>query len=330
MRPQLTYLETHSDNPSYNLAFEEYVLCNRTLGDYLILWQNANAVIIGQNQNAEAEINRNFVDAHQIQVVRRSTGGGAVYHDLGNLNYSFITDAGDLEQLTLNRFTAPVVDALRQLGLNAETSGRNDILINGRKISGTAQRVIGGRILHHGTLLFDADPQMLEGALQADPLKYQSRGMKSVRSRVSNIRMYLNSDMDLPAFWTYLKGHFEKKGMQTGTLTDEEIDSVFALKQQKYDTWEWNFGKSPPYDLSAKRRWTGGTLEILISVERGILQNVEFYGDFLSLRPLGEISDHLKGCPFQKQAVSSRLDRFHIYEYFGSITQSEILTTMFE
>ena len=152
------YLETHSQNPYYNLAFEEFVLTHRLEGEYLLLWQNDNTIVVGQNQNTEAEINRAFVEEHHINVVRRSTGGGAVYHDLGNLNYSFITDAGELQELAMQRFTAPVVEALKGLGLNAEASGRNDILVEGRKVSGTAQRVSHGRILHHGTLLFDSDP----------------------------------------------------------------------------------------------------------------------------------------------------------------------------
>lgn len=144
-----TYLETGSFDPCFNLAFEEFVLCNRTEGDYLLLWQNRNTVVVGRNQNTEEEINRPFVCRHRIHVVRRMTGGGAVYHDLGNLNYSLITDAPDAERISMERFTLPVVNALRGLGLDAEASGRNDILVSGRKVSGTAQRLYRDRILHH-------------------------------------------------------------------------------------------------------------------------------------------------------------------------------------
>ena len=166
MNHPVFYLETGSQNPYYNLAFEEFVLTHRVEGDYLILWQNDNTIVIGQNQNAEEEINRSFVEAHQIHVVRRSTGGGAVYHDLGNLNYSFITDAGE-DKLTFKRFTGPIVEALK-----------------GRKVSGTAQRIFKNRVLHHGTLLFDSNPSLVAGALQVDPSKFQSKSSKSVRSRI--------------------------------------------------------------------------------------------------------------------------------------------------
>ena len=179
MAADTLYLETGSTDPAYNLAFEEVVLQNRREGNTLLLWQNDHAVVIGQNQNAEEEINHAFVEAHGIRVVRRMTGGGAVYHDLGNLNYSWMTDVENAGAITYQQFTRPVVEALRGLGMAAEASGRNDILVEGRKVSGTAQRLLGKRILHHGTLLFDSDPSMASGALNVDPAKYQPQGRQS-------------------------------------------------------------------------------------------------------------------------------------------------------
>ena len=194
------YLETGSVDPCYNLALEQYVLEHFREGDWLLLWQNANTVVIGLNQNTAEEINAAFVEKHGVNVVRRMTGGGAVYHDLGNLNYSFICDVGNAEELTIRRFTDPVCRALAAMGVDAETSGRNDILVGGKKVSGVAQRITNGRILHHGTLLFDSDPAMIEGALKADPAKFRSKSAKSVRSRVGNIRDYLPADADLAQF----------------------------------------------------------------------------------------------------------------------------------
>ena len=329
MQHAVHYLETGSRDPYYNLAFEEYVLTHRTRGDYLLLWQNDNTIVVGQNQNTEAEINRPFVEEHHINVVRRSTGGGAVYHDLGNLNYSFITDAGDKESISMARFTHPVVEALKGLGLQAEASGRNDILVEGRKVSGTAQRLCGNRILHHGTLLFDANPDMVAGALQVDPEKFRSKSTKSVRSRVGNIRSFLPTDMTLEQFWGYLKSCLCENGFETGELDKQELNRIRNLKREKYDTWEWNYGKSPKYDMTNRRRWSGGGLEVRAQIEEGRICALVFYGDFLAMRPLEDITSALEGCLMRREDVAAVLDGFPLNEYFGGISRQELLDTIF-
>lgn len=324
-----TYLETGSTDPAYNLAFEETVLQSRREGAVLILWQNANTVVIGQNQNAEAEINRAFVEAHGVRVVRRMTGGGAVYHDLGNLNYSFFADVEHAETLTFRQFTQPVAEALRALGLEAEASGRNDILAAGRKVSGTAQRLLNGRVLHHGTLLFDSNPEMLAGALRADPAKFQSKGTQSVRARVGNIRPLLREDMDMPAFWAYVKTALGGKKLHPDTLTEAELAQVRRLKEEKYDTWAWNFGRSPKFSMLRKRRWDGGTLEIGANVEAGYITELRFYGDFLSLCPLKPLETALTGLPFRREDISAVLEKQPLGLYFGALTAEQVLETMF-
>lgn len=329
MEKTVQYLETHSQNPYYNLAFEEYVLCHRTQGDYLLLWQNDNTIVVGQNQNTEAEINRAFVEQHHINVVRRNTGGGAVYHDLGNLNYSFITDVGD-DGISIRRFTEPVVAALRSLGLNAEASGRNDILVEGRKVSGTAQRRHGGRILHHGTLLFDANPGMVAGALNVDPEKFRSKSTKSVRSRIGNIRDFLPNDMELPAFWAYLKDALSGGGLTPGALSAGELAEVDRLKREKYDTWEWNYGRSPKFDVRCKRYWDGGCLEANVSIANGVITDVRFFGDFLSVCGLEELVERLKGVTFHPEDVRAVLNDSPVGELFGGITADEVTATIFD
>lgn len=329
MEQKIIYLETYSHDPAFNLAFEEYVLRNRKEGDYLLLWQNSNTVVIGQNQNAEAEINRAFVEKHGTHVVRRITGGGAVYHDLGNLNYSFITDANDAEHMTMERFTKPIVEVLKSLGLNAECSGRNDILVEGKKVSGTAQRVTQGRILHHGTLLFNANPEMVAGALNVDPEKFRSKSAKSVRSRIGNIRDFLNADMDIVSFWTYLKEALTGQGFMHDTLSADELQAVLKLKETKYDMWEWNFGKSPKYNMSNTRHWAGGKLEVCADVADGFVAEIMFYGDFLAVKSMEPVTEALCGCPFRAEEFSAVLDKFHLHQFFGTITKEEILETVF-
>ncbi len=322
------YLETGSTDPAYNLAFEEFVLKTRTIGSYLILWQNDNTIVVGQNQNTAAEINREFTELNKVKVVRRMTGGGAVYHDLGNLNYSFITDVANAAEMTYQQFTAPVVQALRHLGLDAKTSGRNDILVNGCKVSGTAQRLMGNRMLFHGTLLFDSDMSRIADALNVDPLKFQSKSTKSVRSRVGNIRSFLETDMKLEEFWSYLKKTMGGADIVSAALDESELKEIEALKQSKYDTWEWNYGRSPKFTSVNKRKWNGGILEVGMSVENGTINNIQFYGDFMSLMSLNDIVDCLKGCMLRKDAILEKLKCIEIKHYFGTITAEEIAETM--
>ena len=331
----LHYLETGSTDPAWNLAFEEVVLETRKSDPYLILWQNDNTIVVGQNQNTEEEINRKFVDIHNIHVVRRMTGGGAVYHDMGNLNYSFIDDAGPTESLNFDRFTNVIIDVLKGLGLDAVSSGRNDILINGYKISGTAQRVVDGRILYHGTLLFDSDSKMIEGALNVDPLKYKSKSKKSVKSRVGNIRAFLDSDIDIYAFKSYLISNFSKGGLIADKLNTEELNQVSILKHNKYDTWNWTYGKSPKFTVEAKQKWNGGIVDIKAYITNGMIHDIKFYGDFLSLIPLVRLEHSLIGKRFSRNDVQKSIDSFlqstetTFREYFGLVTEKEVLDTLF-
>jgi lipoate-protein ligase A len=329
MDKTLTYLETGSQNPFYNLAFEEWVLTHLLEGEYLILWQNDNTIVIGQNQNAEAEINRAFVEEHHVNVVRRTTGGGAVYHDLGNLNYSFISDFEGIDHAALEHFSKPIVRALEKLGVHAETSGRNDILIDGHKVSGTAQRRYKHRILHHGTLLFDANPDMIAGALRVDPEKIRAKGVQSVRSRVGNIHDYLKDDMSLYDFWRFLKEELTGLGTVSATIPSESLEEIEALARDKYDTWDWNFGRSPKYTLHNKRRFGGGGVEVFLTAENGIVKEISFFGDYLSVRPMAPVQQALAGCPFRREAVERVLSSFPLADYFGSIALEELSDLIF-
>ncbi len=322
------YLETGSTDPRYNLAFEEYILSHRREGDYLILWQNDSSVIVGRNQITAQEVNGDFAASHNIRVVRRNTGGGAVYHDLGNLNYSFICDADDMEHRTAQRFTKPVVEALQGLGLDAEASGRNDILVSGCKVSGTASQVHRGRVLHHGTLLFDSDAQIIGQVLTPDPLKLQSKGIRSVKSRIGNIRSFLPQDMTLARFWNYLKTALAGNGYIPGSVSEEEQKQILQLKAEKYDTWQWNYGSAPNFQLRCKDRWDGGILEVHLSVDRGIIHDIRIFGDFMALTSCEELEKALMGCSYQKDAISTAIAHIPLQAFLGSITKEEFLQTI--
>lgn len=330
MSHEINYLETGSINPYYNLAFEEYILKNKIKGDYLLLWQNDNTVVVGRNQNTLSQINKAFVDEHQIKVVRRISGGGAVYHDLGNLNYSFITNVSDTNEDTAKRFIDPIVEALKNLTLDAQSSGRNDILVDGRKVSGTAECIRKDRILHHGTLLFDSDTLMISGALNADPLKFKDKSVKSVSSRVGNIKSLLKKDMSLYEFWSYLKKFLSSGGLKENRLTKDELYQINSLKISKYDTWEWNYGLSPKFDFINKRRFEAGNIEIGVHIGAGIIEDLRIYGDFMATTPLDRLEKNLKGIYFTKKDITKALDRssLPIEEMLGGITKGQFIDTL--
>ena len=348
VRTGFLYFETGSTDPYYNLAFEDYIFENYRTGDILILWQNDNTVVIGKNQITDQQINREFIEEHHVNVVRRMTGGGAVYHDLGNINYSFITDHED-ESVTasLEVLARPIVEALKGLGLDAEVSGRNDILISGAKVSGTAQRVGNNRILHHGTLLFKSNKEMVAGALKVDQEKFRGKGIRSVQSRIGNIADFLGAagnagasskDLpagdaaevkDMPSFFAYLRKTLLEEGQEPVALPPEELAAVRELADTKYRTWEWNYGYSPRFEISNKKYLDGGCLECMVKVEGSKISAIRFFGDFLATRPLDEVEDALKDVHYDKASVGEVLDRLPLGTYFGGISKEGILSTVF-
>ena len=328
MQKHIIYMETGSLDPAYNLAFEEFILTRCLTGTYLLLWQNDSTIVIGQNQNAYEEVNLNFVKEHHIRVIRRTTGGGAVYHDLGNLNYSIITDLENSTRTATDLFISPIIHALQGLGLQAESSGRNDILIDGKKVSGTAQRIFQNRILHHGTLLFTSDLETLANALRVDPQKLQSKSIKSVRSRVGNIQDFLQSKMDISTFWSLMRTALAGDSFECKTLREDELSEVNRLKADKDDSWNWTYRPRPGNSMSSKRRWPGGSLEVFVTAKDGKISDIMFYGDFLSLRPLNDLTCALQGCSFEETTVRDVLSQYPIHLYFGKITLEEILETI--
>lgn len=324
------YIETGCTDSCFNLAFEEYILTHKTSGDWLMLWQNANTIVIGLNQNTAEEVNPEFIKTHHTTIVRRQTGGGAVYHDLGNLNYSFITDTQELGSQSIFQFTAPVCAALKTMGIEATASGRNDITIREQKISGAAQRIYKERILHHGTLLFDSNLDMVSEALKVTPEKFQSKSVKSVRSRVTNIRNFLTEEMSINDFWQRLRTELTSGGAMSASLTEEELCEIRALAETKYRSWDWTWGKFPAYSKRNRKHFPGGTIAIDMDVQKGILQKVTISGDFMALKECTKAVEALSGIPFTEEAVEAALDMEDFALMFGGIRREEIVQTMFE
>lgn len=319
----MIYMETCSVDPAYNLAFEEYVLENFCTDSIVILWQNENTVVVGRNQNALQEINREYVEKNEITVVRRMTGGGTVYHDLGNLNYSFITDYND--EMSMEAFCAPVCKALRKLGLNAESTGRNDITVDGKKVSGVAQRIYKNRILHHGCILFNTDTSVLSGALNADPDKFISKGVKSVSSRVANIQDLLTDKINMDKFKYCVKMELIGEGAVMLGLPEAALQEVDELAEKKYRSWEWNYGKSPAYSFHNKKRFDGGTIEIFLDVADGMIREAAFFGDFMAQQDSTPACIALKGVRFNREDVMKALTLPDLERMFGGITKENIV-----
>lgn len=300
-------IKTVNTNPFFNLASEQYLLDNYKESIFM-LWRNEKAVIIGKNQNAYSELNLPFIEENGIKVVRRLTGGGAVFHDPGNVNFTFIVPSEGRQTIDFDAFTKPVIDFLRLQGADACLSGRNDILIADRKVSGNAQCVYNNMIMHHGTLLFSADMTNLAGSLNVDTDKIESKGIKSVRSRVGNISDYINSNWDVVSFMSSLEDYIaeiykaEKRG-----FTGEENTGIQALADSKYSAWDWNFGESNSFGASRRTRFSYGKVEVRVEAKSGFIQKIKFSGDFFSVRDICELENSLTGAKLDTQTLRDKL-----------------------
>ncbi len=319
-------------DPRINLAIEEYALKNLDINEtYLLFYINEPSIIIGKNQNTIEEINTEYIEENGIHVVRRLSGGGAVYHDLGNLNFSFITKDDGESFHNFLKFTKPVIEALEKLGVHAELKGRNDIVAEGRKISGNAQFSTKGRMFSHGTLLFDSEIDSVVSALKVKKDKIESKGIKSIRSRVANISEFLHEKISVEEFRTLLLEFIfgGKDKIKEYKLTDKDWEEIHQLSAERYQNWDWNYGKSPKFNLQNSHRFPVGQIDIRLEVEKGVIANCKIYGDFFGVGDVSEIEKKLEGIRYEKTEIEKALDDINIKHYFGNITKEDFINLMY-
>ncbi len=321
-----------STDPALNLALEEHALLTLDLSDsYLLFYVNRPSIIIGKHQNTIEEIDADFVHEHDITVVRRISGGGAVYHDLGNLSFSFITRYTPQRFNNYAEFTGPVVEALRELGVGAERTGRNDIVVEGRKVSGNAQVVRGERMFSHGTLLLASNLDDVSRALKPKPGKVESKGIQSVRSRVANISEFLAAPLPMDDFRAALLAHLFPGGgpVPTHELSGEDRRRVAALADSKYRTWDWNYGASPPFNLQRARRFPSGEVDVRLFVEDGIITTIRFVGDFFSSRGMPDLERCLTGVRYRRDDLAAALERAQAGAFVSGVSEYDLLSLIY-
>ncbi|MEF2599647.1 MAG: lipoate--protein ligase [Bacteroidales bacterium] len=317
----MKYLINNSTDPYFNLAFDEYCLENIPSEEpYFFLWRNRPAVIIGLNQNAYSEVNLDYLNSHGITLARRVTGGGAVYHDLQNMNYTIIGK---------NPSPQPMVDALRSLGVPAELTGRNDIFVEGRKVSGYARRVSHNQEIIHGTLMYNVDLDTLTHVLDTPGSKMQAKGISSVKSRVANLKEYLPQFKSLDELQAALQ-EILSAGDGQMPLSAEQVAEVRRQADEKFSTWDFIYGHSHEADFRCKAKLSCGTVEANIRVDRGLIARLDFSGDFLFDTPAQDLAAKMTGLRYAPAEVKAFLATQPVSTYFRAATPDDLAALLFK
>lgn len=323
-------IHNKSTNPYFNLATEEYLFKTRQ-DNIFMLWRDEPSIIVGKHQNTLSEINYEFVKNNEIKVVRRLTGGGAVFHDLGNINFTFIQNGESGKLVDFQKYTQPILDVLLKIGIQAKFEGRNDLTIDGKKFSGNAEHVFKNRVLHHGTLLFSSVMTDLTEALKVDENKFQDKSVKSVRSRVTNISEHLINALTIEEFIDMVYNDVKEiyHDAIDYEFTPEDEAAINKLVEEKYSQWDWNFGYVAKYDYTKKVKTTSGLVEINMNVHDGIITKIKFFGDYFSMKDTEELENILINEYHREADILKAIENVNISEYFFNIQKEEFISLFF-
>lgn len=326
----MRFLRNRHTDPVFNMAFDEFCLEKLELDEPVFyLWQNRPSVILGYNQEVNTEVNLDYLKREGILLARRVTGGGAVYHDLGNLNYTIVGRSDNLER-DYPQYARMMMDALRTLGVPAELSGRNDILVEGRKVSGFAKRVCKDRLMVHGTLMFRVDMERLTHVLTPPATKLQSKGIASVRSRVANLSDFLPAMESVETFAQQLEeilsnGYADKEYV----LPDNALELVRRLAEEKFGTDEWIYGRSPRATMEKNVRMACGNVGIHLQVSGNRIVSCRFSGDFMGNLPVAALESGLEGVVYDYESVCGKLEQLEVQRYFDGVSADEMARNLF-
>ena len=321
---------SENTDPHFNLASEEYLL-KSFHEDVFLVYRNVPSIVVGKHQNALAEINLSFVRDRKIMVARRISGGGTVFHDLGNLNFAFITNGKEGQLVDYRKHTMPVIEALATLGLNVRLGERNELLLGGKKISGTASHVFKKRVLHHGTLLFSTSIEDLSASLIVKSDTFSDRAVKSVSSRVINIRDQLTDDMDVVEFRDVIVHHILKtyEGSCLYNFNTTDLKEIRQLQEDKFATWAWNYGYSPKYRFENEIQTRSGVVSVVLKVEKGIIREFSITGEFNGLKEVSELESLISGTNHDPESIRNSLSKLRVEDYVGGLGNEDLLTGMF-
>lgn len=323
---------------SVNIALETYLVENRLVDEPILLFYiNEPSIIIGRNQNTIEEVNQPYVEEKGITVVRRMSGGGAVYHDLGNFSFCFIKD-DDGSFRDFASFTKPVIEALHKMGAtSAELQGRNDLLIDGRKFSGNAMYAKNGRMTAHGTIMFKSDLEEVTRALKPNKAKIESKGIKSVRSRVTNIEPYvdeqyknLSTEEFRDLILLEIFGVEKREDVKEYHLTEEDWQKVYAIREERFGNWDWNYGKSPAFDIKESHKFPFGLVDFRFNVKGGKIVEARIFGDFFGLGDIQDVEQQLIDVKYDRASVSDVLKNIDVNKYFGNVTADDLVGMLFD